>query len=96
MKRIHYLWIFYLSAIICLPVQSYCEQQAAQYFDFKSATGTNQALAEIWLERANQAFLAGLAGTVSGSICAPFRNKWENVALTVCALCAYPLISLLF
>lgn len=86
MKRIHLLWIFYLSAAICLTVQSYCNQQALQYFDFKSLTGNNQALAEVWLTRINWAFLIGLISIIAGSACTTFHNRWEHCALAVCAL----------
>ncbi|MCG7656761.1 hypothetical protein [Wielerella bovis] len=45
MKRTHFLMIGYLLTIAALFVQSYCERQSLQYFDFKAGLGDNQAWA---------------------------------------------------
>lgn len=93
MKRIHFLTIGYFLAIIALFVQHYCKQQSLPYFDFKAGLGDNQAMGEWWLARAEWAFLAGLVCVILAGAFAPFRNKWENVALVFCTICAYGLIS---
>ncbi|ULJ63238.1 hypothetical protein MIS46_04100 [Wielerella bovis] len=43
MKRTHFLMIGYFLTIAALFVQSYCERQSLQYFDFKAGLGDNQA-----------------------------------------------------
>lgn len=93
MKRIHFLIIAYFLATVALFVQNYCEQQSLQYFDFKAGLGENQTMGEWWLARAEWAFLAGLFSVILAGAFAPFRNKWENVVLVFCTICAYVLIA---
>lgn len=58
MKRNHFLMIGYFLTIAALFVQSYCERQSLQYFDFKAGFGNNQAVGEWWLSRAEWVCLA--------------------------------------
>lgn len=95
MKRTHFLMIGYFLAIVALFVQNYCERQSLQYFDFKAGFGDNQTMGEWWLSRAEWAFLAGLFSVILAGAFAPFRNKWENLALEISTICAYVLISVL-
>ncbi|ULJ65464.1 hypothetical protein [Wielerella bovis] len=95
MKRTHFLMIGYFLTIAALFVQSYCERQSLQYFDFKAGLGDNQAMGEWWLAHAEWAFLTGLFSVILAGAFAPFRDKWENLALVFCTICAYVLISVL-
>lgn len=96
MRHIRFTAFCYIAALILLVVHGYCQTRAAQYFDFKSGLGAHMALAEVWLARSQYAFWTGLACTIAGSACAPFRRKWENLALAVCAAAAYGLIAIFF
>ncbi|QMT32320.1 hypothetical protein [Alysiella filiformis] len=95
MKRTHLLMLCYLVAIAALFAHTYCERQSLHHFDFKAGLGDNQAMGEWWLARAEWAFLAGLFGVILAGAFAPFRNKWENLALEISTIGAYVLIAVL-